>query len=215
MSMIPNTRVSPAASRNSISPNCSPFSDCSTISIQDMKRGGGNEKGEMRRGRFTPPLFSFKDSLFHRTFLNVGVAAVLEYGSHGLVDQAPLRILPHHAEVVVLNRVLVAVELERAAHRLELRRLERLSYAFRVLDPALHLPNRGVDEERRVVALRGVYRWKPLVLLFELRDELLVGGVVEVERPVRGVEGAEHGIAHRADDVLIGRKTGCNQLHVL
>jgi len=37
MSMMPKTRVSPAASMNSISPNCSPFSDCSTISIQDMK----------------------------------------------------------------------------------------------------------------------------------------------------------------------------------
>src|SRR5207244_12089790 len=42
---------------------------------------------EIRRGRFTPPLFSFKDFLFHRTFLNISVAAVLEYRSHGLVDQ--------------------------------------------------------------------------------------------------------------------------------
>src|SRR6266480_5673373 len=119
----------------------------------------------MRRGRFAPPLFSFKDSLFHRTFLNIGVAPVLEYGSHGLVDEAPLRILSHHAEVVVLDRVLVAVEPERTAHRLELRGLERLAHAFRILDPALHFTNRGVDEERRVVALRGVYGGKPLVLL--------------------------------------------------
>ena len=37
MSMMPNTSVSPAASRNSISPNCNPFRDCSTIRIQDMK----------------------------------------------------------------------------------------------------------------------------------------------------------------------------------
>src|SRR6266487_7102630 len=147
MSMMPNTRVSHAASRNSISPNCSPFSDCSTIRIQDMKlemkMRRGNEKGEMRRGRFTPPSFSFKDFLFHRTFLNISIAAVLEYRSHGLVDQASLRILPHHAQVVVLDRVLVAVEPERTAHRLELRRLERLAQAFRVLDPALHFADRG------------------------------------------------------------------------
>src|SRR6267378_522872 len=169
----------------------------------------------MRRGRFTPPSFSFKDFLFHRTFLNISVAAVLEYRSHGLVDQAPLRILPHHAEVVVLDRVLVAVEPERTAHRLELRRLERLAQAFRVLDPALHFANRGIDEERRVVALRGVYSGKPLVLLLELGDEFFVGGVVEVERPMRGVEGAEHGIADRADDVLIGGKPRRDELYVL
>src|SRR5688572_10972942 len=35
MSMMPNTSVRPAASRNSISPNCRPFSDCSRIRIQD------------------------------------------------------------------------------------------------------------------------------------------------------------------------------------
>jgi hypothetical protein len=37
MSMMPNTSVRPAASRNSINPNCRPFSDCSTMRIQDMK----------------------------------------------------------------------------------------------------------------------------------------------------------------------------------
>src|SRR5437667_12436853 len=134
----------------------------------------------MRRGRFTPPSFSFKEFLFHRTFLNISVAAVLEYRSHGLVDEAPLRILPHHAEVVVLDRVLVAVEPERTAHRLELRRLERLAHGFRVLDPALNFANRGIDEERGVVALRGVYGGTPLVLLIELGEHFLVGGVAAV-----------------------------------
>ena len=36
MSMIPNTSVRPAASRNSINPNCRPFSACSRIRIPDM-----------------------------------------------------------------------------------------------------------------------------------------------------------------------------------
>ncbi len=38
MSMIPNTSVRPAASRNSISPNCRPFSVCSRIRIPDIGR---------------------------------------------------------------------------------------------------------------------------------------------------------------------------------
>jgi hypothetical protein len=33
MSMMPNTRVSPAAIRNSISPNCRPFNNCSKSSV--------------------------------------------------------------------------------------------------------------------------------------------------------------------------------------
>ncbi|CFN66451.1 Uncharacterised protein [Bordetella pertussis] len=37
MSMMPNTRVRPAAIRNSINPNCRPFSNCSTINVNVMK----------------------------------------------------------------------------------------------------------------------------------------------------------------------------------
>src|SRR5215831_158363 len=105
MSMMPNTSVRPAASRNSISPNCRPFRNCSRMRTQDMQRGG----------RGTARTF-----LLHRAVLHVGVAAVLEDRAHGLVDDAPLRVLADHAQVVVLDRGLVAVELERAAYRLEL-----------------------------------------------------------------------------------------------
>src|SRR3712207_8841086 len=53
------------------------------------------------------------------------------------------------------------------------------------------------------------------VLLLERGDESLVGGVVEVGRPVRGVEKAEHRLADRADDVLIGdrKSTRLNSSH--
>ena len=39
MSMMPNTRVSPAASKNNISPNCSPLSDCSRSKVAVMCAG--------------------------------------------------------------------------------------------------------------------------------------------------------------------------------
>src|SRR5258706_6091000 len=166
MSMMPNTSVRPAANRNSIKPNCRPFSACS-------------------RTRTTTPLL-------HRAVLDVGVAAVLEDRAHGLVDEAHLRVLADHAQVVVLDRVLVAVELEGAARRLELGRLQRAAHRLLVVQPALGLAHCGIDEQRGVVALRSEHRGQPLVLLLEFGDEFLVGRVVEVERPWRGVKEAQH-----------------------
>src|SRR5215471_18183020 len=103
MSMMPNTSVRPAASRNSIRPNCRPFRNCSRMRTQDTR-------------------FPDRCELLHRAVLHVRVAAVLEDRPDGLVDEPPLRVLADDAQVVVLDRVLVAVELERPAHRLELRR---------------------------------------------------------------------------------------------
>src|SRR5882672_2896357 len=132
MSMMPNTSVRPAASRNSIKPNCRPLRACS-------------------RTRTTT-------ALLHRAVLHVGVAAILEDRAHGLVDEAPLRVLADHAQVVVLDRVLVAVESEGTAHRLELGGLERPAHRFLVLDPALDLAHRRIDQQRGVIALRREHR---------------------------------------------------------
>src|SRR5712664_3176997 len=118
MSMMPNTSVSPAASRNSISPNCRPLSACSVMRIQGKQ-------------------------LLHGAFLDVGVPMILEHGADGLVDEAALRVLADHAQVVVLDRHLVAVELEGAAHRVEPRRPERLPHRLDVLDPAPGVAHRG------------------------------------------------------------------------
>src|SRR6185436_11640982 len=104
MSMMPKTSVRPAASRNSIRPNCSPLSDCSAMRIQ------------------------LNSCLLHLAVLHVRIAVVLEHRAEDLVVQAALRVLRDHAQVVVLDRHRVAVDLDRAPHRLELRRLHRLAY---------------------------------------------------------------------------------------
>src|SRR5712691_5278739 len=39
--MMPNTSVSPAAMRNSMTPNCRPFSSCSKRSPRFIKKGAG------------------------------------------------------------------------------------------------------------------------------------------------------------------------------
>src|SRR5262245_64575566 len=66
MSMMPKTSVRPAASRNSINPNCNPLSDCSAIRIQ------------------------LNYYLLHLAVLDVGVAVVLEHRADGLVDEPAL-----------------------------------------------------------------------------------------------------------------------------
>src|SRR3954465_3469867 len=163
MSMIPNTNVSPAASRNSISPNCRPFSDCSKIRIQDMKKRAAKNKIGVRPRFF--PRCALLDGSLHIAFLDIGVAVVLEDGADGLVDEAPLAVLRHHAQVVVLDRHLVPVELERAAHRLEARRLHRLPHCVDALDLALDVAPRGVYYHHPTAAVRCAYRLDALVSL--------------------------------------------------
>ena len=84
-----------------------------------------------------------------------------------------------------------------------------------VLELALGVAHRGVDQQRRVVALRRVERRHALVFLLELGDELLVRRVREVGRPVRGVEEPGHRRADRVDDVLVGGEAGQQQRRVL
>src|SRR6185436_7697630 len=182
MSMMPNTSVSPAASRNSISPNCRPLSPCS------RKRIGV-------RARFP---------LLHLAVFGPVVAEAVDHRADLLVDQAALVVLRDDAHVVVLHRRAVVREPPVAARRLEScrRAHQRLVERVLVLDLALHRAHCVVDQERRGVALLGEQRRDAVVLLLERGDELAVGVVVEVVGPMRRVQDAEHWLAHRADNVL-------------
>src|SRR5947207_14171369 len=106
MSMMPNTSVSPAASRNSISPNCTPFSACSRKRIADMKSGS---EPELIRA-LTPNL-----GLLHAAVFEPEVAVVLEDGADLAVDDAPLAVLDQRAHVVILDRRAVRRLLPRPA----------------------------------------------------------------------------------------------------
>src|SRR5712692_8206765 len=109
MSMMPNTSVSPAASRNSISPNCRPFSICSTIRM-------GDKKG----ARLAPRPFAVSPvASFHLAVFGPEVDVLAHHGGDLLVDDAPLGILRHDAQVVVLDRRAVRREFPVAARRLD------------------------------------------------------------------------------------------------
>src|SRR5258706_4266739 len=117
MSMMPNTSVSPAASRNSINPNCRPFRACSTKRIGVRARS----------------------SLLHRAVFGPEVAETLDHRGNFLVDQAALAVLGDDAQVVVLHRRAGVRHLDLAPRRLEARRRrhQRLVEGFLVLDLAL------------------------------------------------------------------------------
>src|SRR5215831_21233778 len=99
ISMTPKTSVSPAASRNSMRPNCRPFSACSRTRTPAMEGAAAS-------------------AALHRAGLHVRVAVVLQDRLvERLVDQAALAVAADGADVVVLDRVLVGVYLGCPAHR--------------------------------------------------------------------------------------------------
>src|SRR5215216_3587843 len=141
-SITPNTSVSPAAIRNSSTPSCRPLSVWTIRRVRDIRPLHPSPRGRVapreRRERgdgwgllrskscpTRPPLRSVHapatrgGQSLHLTILRVRIGVVLEHllGDLGLV--LPIGALGHFHKVEVLDRVVVGVELERAAQRFE------------------------------------------------------------------------------------------------
>src|SRR5262252_7089086 len=135
MSMTPKISVSPAASRNSINPNWRPFSACSKMKMPLTRSSTHARHREEREQRGVSTLRCAEiprrclgmTSSLHRALLHVGVAVIFEDRvGERLVDQSALAIGANGTHVVVLDRILIGVEAESAAHRIELSVLQRL-----------------------------------------------------------------------------------------
>src|SRR3954447_483456 len=131
--MMPNTSVSPAASRNSSRPNCNPFSDCSITTSMDPLNHAEKTAAARRRRR----LFSYwmhdpcQDITYwrtmrqknprslHRALVGEAILVVLDDGRHRLERELAVGVLDHVLQVEVLDRNVVLAELEWAAHRSE------------------------------------------------------------------------------------------------
>src|SRR5690606_16911773 len=133
MSMMPNTSVRPAASKNSIRPNCRPFSSCSSMSIESIAKAC---------------------SAAHPALLRVGVAVLFHHGTDELVGHLPLFIPDDLAQVVILDREVIGVERERTTHRGKVGLLQGLAQRILVLEIAVYLLDGGVDQLGRVIAAR-------------------------------------------------------------
>src|SRR3990170_1169785 len=115
--MMPNTSVSPAAIRNSITPNCTPFRSCSKPRIRFIASKA------QKRARWRRALQAWKaaGSPCHLAVLVVGVLVVVE---HLLLDLHLHAVRPaffRPEQVEVLDRVLIDVPLERPADRIVVR----------------------------------------------------------------------------------------------
>src|SRR5262245_10396434 len=129
--MMPNTSVSPAAMRNSITPSCSPLSACSRTRTKFNARVNAKLRDERRRAsvpsrRDKPAPQASGLSLFHRAFLGVGILVIRE---HGLLDlhHRVLAGRPRHGlqQIEILDRKMVAVVSELPAGRREVGLLHR------------------------------------------------------------------------------------------
>src|SRR5713226_8135037 len=132
MFITPKASDTPIAIRNSTRPNWTPLNPCSSRS---------------------PAVTSF-----HRALGGEVVGAHLLDGARQLDVQAAVGTHVDHAGVGVLDRLVVMIELEGAAHALEIRFLERGAEGVLVPDVAFHLAHRGVEQHDRVVGHGGVAR---------------------------------------------------------
>src|SRR4051812_7755039 len=104
--MMPNTSVSPAASRNSSSPNCSPFRNCSTTSSMSPTTARNKTAAAHERRRCSRRF----SRLLHRTFVVEAVLVVLDDGGDGFQRELAFGVLHHVLQIEVLDRdVVVAV----------------------------------------------------------------------------------------------------------
>src|SRR5947207_8963601 len=108
----PKASDTPIAIRNSTSPNCSPLNPCSSRS---------------------PDVTSLQRASFHPTLGSEIVGPVVQDGPGQLDVKAAVGALVHHTGVVVLDRLVVVVELERPAHALEVGLLQRRAKGVLVL----------------------------------------------------------------------------------
>src|SRR3954463_3207610 len=101
MSMMPNTSVNPAASRNSIRPNWMPLSPCSRKSVAVIEEFGDGARTTLLHAAFAQPMILVRG----------------EDGGDLAVDDAALAVLHERAYVVVLDRRAVRRFLPLAARR--------------------------------------------------------------------------------------------------
>src|SRR5262245_2832894 len=113
---MPKTRVSPAASRNSSSPNCRPFRHCSrnsSMGLRSQRTDVGRRADGLASSVFRPlsSLVRRPASPLHRALLVEAVLAVLDDRGHGLEDEIAARILDRFLQVEILDGELIVAVL--------------------------------------------------------------------------------------------------------
>ena len=92
----------------------------------------------------------------HRAILDVRIGVVLEHLLRDLGLELAVGALRHLHQIEVLDRIVVGVELEGAAQRLEVGLLQRGAQRVLVVGLAAGRLQRRVDQQRRVIGLERV-----------------------------------------------------------
>ena len=109
----------------------------------------------------------------------------------------------HLAHIDVLDRMLIAVEAEITADRVEVRLAQGIVQGVAVVDLASDFGKRAAEQARGIVALAGVQRGAALVTVLEGLDEVPVGGIVQIGAPLRAVAHAQGCIPRRAENAFV------------
>src|SRR2546430_2409266 len=144
--------------------------------------------------------------MLHLAFAGISVGVV---GEHGLLDPAHERavmVLGDSQQVKILDRKMVGVVFEFAAHRREIGLFQRGDHALFVGQITFYGGDRAVDHRDRIEALGSVEGRPVIVFLAKRADEFLVTRVVEIGRPEADLVIAIRGIPDRRQGRLIDRK---------
>src|SRR5690625_4281791 len=207
--MMPKTRVRPAAIRNSMIPNCRPFSVWISSSVVDIA-AAAREGKKARRGRWPENLVSkagarrtpgagsgygaIRRALaepdrdhcrlpLHGAVLMVGVLIVFRHQITQGDGCTAFVIRDDVAGVPILHWKVVVAEAEVAADRAEVCLTQGIAQSFLVGKVAIHRPHRGADQACRVIALSRIDRRDVAVGLLEVRHEALLGRGVRTRGP--------------------------------
>src|SRR4249919_357178 len=113
---MPKTSVNPAANRNSRRPNCRPFRHCSMNSVMMCRATPQMPASKRRQRACAAAALTPSAKLFHRALAVISVLVVLDDGGDGLEHEVALGVLHHVLEIKCLDREVVVIELEVAAH---------------------------------------------------------------------------------------------------
>src|SRR6185437_4126602 len=105
--MMPNTRVNPAASKNSRRPNCNPFRHCSMKRVM-MRRLQSLTRGQANGGSApAPPPPSCQPGSLHRALVVEAILVVLDDGGDRPQHVVAFRIFHRILKVEILDRNVV------------------------------------------------------------------------------------------------------------
>src|SRR5262245_15196083 len=105
--MMPNTSVSPAASRNRSRPNCRPFKHCSMNRVMMNRLKISECRASKRRQRRCAAAVPYRGRSLHRALVVKAILIVLDDGGDGLKCEIAFLVLDRLLQIEILDREVI------------------------------------------------------------------------------------------------------------